>query len=82
MDLNKPKSFMGAVGSFNLITNSSKKQLAVSEALELELEIKGQGNLKLFQLPEFSLASSLEIYEPERKENISTNYRETIRDHA
>lgn len=70
---NKPKSFRGAVGSFNLITNSSKKQLAVSEALELELEIKGQGNLKLFQLPEFSLASSLEIYEPERKENISTS---------
>ena len=70
---NKPKNFSGAVGSFKFFINSSKSKLSVSEALELKLEIKGQGNLKLFQLPEFTLPISLEVYEPEREENISTS---------
>ena len=42
---NKPVNFSGAVGQFNLNVTSSKKELAVSEALELKLEIKGKGNL-------------------------------------
>jgi len=71
--INKPRNFNGAVGSFNFVVKSSKSQLSVSEALELELQIKGNGNLKLFQLPKLSLPSSLEIYEPERIEKISTN---------
>ncbi|MDC1108662.1 BatD family protein [Flavobacteriaceae bacterium] len=82
-NLNKPKDYKGAVGSFNFVATTSKRQLSVSEALELELEIKGNGNLKLFQLPKLSLPSSLEIYEPEKTENISTNIsgmRGSIRD--
>ena len=82
-NLNKPKDYNGAVGSFNFVATTSKRQLSVSEALELELEIKGNGNLKLFQLPKLSLPSSLEIYEPEKTENISTNIsgmRGSIRD--
>lgn len=71
-NLNKPKNFNGAVGSFNFVAKTSKRKLSVSEALELELEIKGNGNLKLFQLPKPSLPSSLEIYEPEKIEKIST----------
>lgn len=74
-NLNKPKDYNGAVGSFNFVATTSKRQLSVSEALELELEIKGNGNLKLFQLPKLSLPSSLEIYEPEKIEKISTNIR-------
>ena len=70
--INKPTNFSGAVGQFDLNINSSKKELAVSEALELEVEIKGNGNLKLFQLPKFNLSSSLEIFEPEKQENITT----------
>ena len=70
---NKPKNFSGAVGSFNFVVNSSKKQLSVSEALELELELKGTGNLKLVQLPKLTLPASLEVYEPERDEIITTS---------
>ena len=70
---NKPVNFSGAVGQFNLNVTSSKKELAVSEALELKLEIKGKGNLKLFQLPKFNLSSSLEIFEPEKQEKITTS---------
>ena len=70
---NELKNFDGAVGSFNFTLNSSKTKLSVSEALELKLEINGQGNLKLFQLPELNLSSSLEVYEPEREEKISAS---------
>ena len=70
---NELQNFGGAVGSFNFTLNSSKTKLSVSEALELKLEINGQGNLKLFQLPELNLSSSLEVYQPEREEKISTS---------
>lgn len=33
----------------------------------------GRGNLKLFSLPKLSAPSSLEVYEPEHKENVKTN---------
>ena len=39
----------------------------------LKVEVKGKGNLKLFKLPKLSLPSSLEVYEPEHNENITTN---------
>ena len=35
--------------------------------------MSGNGNLKLFSLPKLTAPSSLEIYDPEHKENIKTN---------
>jgi len=35
--------------------------------------VEWKGNLKLFQLPKLTLPSSLEVYEPEFRENVRTN---------
>jgi len=69
----KPADFTGAVGDFDFKVSTSKKSLNASESLQIKVEVKGNGNLKLFKLPKVSLPSSLEVYEPEHKENISTN---------
>ena len=68
----KPVNFSGAVGSFDFSVTTSKTDLNASESLQAKVEVKGKGNLKLFQLPEPSLPSALEVYEPEFKENVRT----------
>lgn len=69
----KPVDFTGAVGDFTLDVSSSKTELDATESLQLKVNVKGNGNLKLFKLPKISLPSSLEVYEPEHKENVRTN---------
>ena len=69
----KPADFGGAVGDFTFQVTSSKNKLNASESLQAKVEVSGKGNLKLFQLPEPELPSSLEVYEPEYKENVRTN---------
>ncbi|MFL0353274.1 BatD family protein [Xanthomarina sp. GH4-25] len=69
----KPADFTGAVGDFEFNVITSKSELNASESLQARVEVKGNGNLKLFELPKLTLPSSLEVYEPEHTENISTN---------
>ncbi len=68
----KPADFSGAVGNFGFSVTSSKTSLNASESLQAKVEVSGKGNLKLFQLPELNLPSSLEVYEPEFKEKVRT----------
>ena len=70
---NKPSSFNGAVGDFKLDVSFNKFQLKSSESFQTSIKVEGRGNLSLFRLPKLSVPSSLELYEPEHKENIKTN---------
>lgn len=69
----KPDNFTGAVGDFDFTVNTDKTQLDAGDALKLNVEINGRGNLKLFDLPEPVLPSTLEVYEPENGDQIRTN---------
>lgn len=69
----QPENFSGAVGEFNFKAETSKNTLMASEAFNLKLEINGNGNLMLFELPEPTLPASLEVYDPEHSENIKTS---------
>lgn len=71
----KPADFSGAVGDFSFKLTTSKTELDASESLQAKVEVRGKGNLKLFNLPKITLPSSLEVYEPEHKENVSTTTR-------
>ncbi|TBN14692.1 BatD family protein [Hyunsoonleella pacifica] len=71
----KPADFSGAVGDFSLKVTTSKTELDATESLQAKVEVRGKGNLKLFNLPKMNLPSSLEVYEPEHKENVSTTTR-------
>lgn len=70
---NKPSSFNGAVGDFKLDVSFNKVELKSSESFQTSIKVEGRGNLSLFRLPKLSVPSSLELYEPEHKENIKTN---------
>ncbi len=74
-DIGKPNNFSGAVGKFDLLVTTSKKELLLSEAFQLNLEIKGNGNFNLFSFPSINLPQSLEVYEPERLEKLITNFK-------
>jgi hypothetical protein len=69
----RPENFGGAVGDFEFSVTTSKQRLKASESLQAIVEVKGKGNLKLFQLPEPEMPGSLEVYEPEFNENVRTN---------
>ncbi len=69
----KPADFTGAVGTFDFKVTTSKANLNATESLQATVEVSGNGNLKLFQLPKLTLPSSLEVYEPEHSENVRTD---------
>lgn len=69
----KPANFSGAVGNFDFSVTTSKTSLNASESLQVKVEVTGKGNLILFKLPEPSLPSSLEVYEPEFDEKVRTS---------
>ena len=71
----RPDNFSGAVGNFNLSVSSNKTTLDANEALELNIRVKGIGNLKLFKLPSLTLPSSLEVYEPVRDNKVAISSR-------
>lgn len=68
----RPDNFNGAVGTFQFDVTTNKTTLDAGEALELNVKVSGNGNIKLFNLPSVKLPNSLEMYEPERKENVRT----------
>ena len=69
----KPSDFKGAVGDFSFDVTTTKTQLNATESLQAKIAVNGKGNLKLFELPKLTVPSSLEVYEPEHKENVRTN---------
>ena len=70
---NKPSSFTGAVGQFEFDLILNKSSLRATESFQAELKVKGEGNLKLFDLPDILVPSSMELFEPQREESINTN---------
>jgi hypothetical protein len=69
---NKPLDFTGAVGDFSLDVKNSKNSLKANEATQIEVKVKGKGNLKLFAIPKLVVPADLEVYTPERKQHTQT----------
>ena len=69
----RPDDFSGAVGKFNFETSANNTTLDANESLQIEVKVSGAGNLKLLKLPELSLPSSLEQYEPEFNDEVSVS---------
>ncbi len=69
----KPLNFSGAVGDFELSVEASRTSLEVNESTQIKVKINGKGNLKLLSIPELSLPSALEKYDPEYTDNVRVN---------
>ncbi|WP_408047876.1 BatD family protein [Tenacibaculum crassostreae] len=68
---NKPDDFTGAVGQFSFDVSLSKNTLKANESSQIKVAVNGEGNLKLFELPKIETPKELEVYQPERKENVT-----------
>lgn len=68
----KPADFSGAVGNFNFKVTADKTNLKLNETAQIKVELQGEGNLKLVDLPKLTTPNGLEVYEPEHQEKIVT----------
>ncbi|MFZ4105240.1 BatD family protein [Flavobacterium sp.] len=68
----KPEDFSGAVGRFNFKVTPSRTGLKFGESLDLDVAVTGTGNLKLFSLPKPVVPSTLEMYDPQHIEKVTT----------
>ncbi|PQJ68848.1 BatD family protein [Polaribacter butkevichii] len=69
----KPTNYNGAVGDFNFDVSLNKDVLKANESSQIKVAVSGEGNLKLFELPEITTPVELEKYQPERKEKVRVN---------
>ncbi|MDD3721963.1 MAG: BatD family protein [Lutibacter sp.] len=69
----KPLDFSGAVGDFEFSVTADKNVLKANDAAQIKVEVKGSGNLKLFEIPKIITPPELETYTPEHKEAVSTS---------
>ena len=72
---NQPGNFSGAVGNFDIELSTNKSELNASESVQAKIKITGTGNLKLFSIPDLTVPSSIEKYEPEYADNVKTNIK-------
>lgn len=69
----KPDDFSGAVGEFEFSVLADKNVLKANDAAQIKVEVKGSGNLKLFEIPKVITPAELEAYTPEHKEEVTTS---------
>lgn len=69
----KPLDFSGAVGEFEFSVLADKNVLKANDAAQIKVEVKGSGNLKLFEIPKIVTPAELEAYTPEHKEDVATS---------
>ncbi|MBK5210635.1 MAG: protein BatD, partial [Flavobacteriaceae bacterium] len=69
----KPIDFSGAVGEFEFSVLADKNVLKANDAAQIKVEVKGSGNLKLFEIPKIVTPAELEAYTPEHKEEVTTS---------
>ena len=71
---NSPLSFNGQVGSnYKMSVKISKEELNVDEALDFEIKISGNGNLKQLKFPKINFPKDLEKYPEEIKSKIQSS---------
>ena len=68
---NKPASFSGLVGNFQISSFVDKTQVKTNEAIALRIEIAGSGNIKMIPTPNIELPSDFEQYPPKVSQKVS-----------
>lgn len=68
----KPEDFTGAVGNFSFQVVPSRTMVKNGEPIEISLTVNGNGNFKLFKLPTLVVPDALDVYDPEHKDDVTT----------
>ena len=68
---NKPASFKGSVGSFQIVAGLQKTLFSTDETGKLSVTIIGSGNMLLLTAPDINWPKGVESFDPKFSENIS-----------
>jgi hypothetical protein len=69
----RPSSFDGAVGNFKIQFKADRNEVKTNEAINVNYQISGKGNLKLLNEPTISFPSDFEVYDPKIADQIVVN---------
>jgi len=67
----QPGDFTGAVGNFTLKVNADHNEVSINEAINVTIEVAGNGNLELISPPTVEFPSDFESYDPKVKNNVT-----------
>ncbi len=68
---NKPESFGGAVGVFDISATVDKQNVKVNESITLRVKVSGRGNIALLKVPEVKVPPGMEKYQPKITQSIN-----------
>ncbi len=69
----QPSDFTGAVGEFSLKATVDHDEVGTNEAVNVNVQIEGKGNLDLISPPKVEFPTDFESYDPKVKNNVSTS---------
>ena len=72
-DMNKPASFKGAVGNFQVETKIEKDKFSTDDAGKLVMTISGVGNLQMVNPPEINWPEGIEGFDPKATDDLYKN---------
>ena len=67
----KPASFTGMVGSFNLEVSLDKPQVETGDAITYRIKYTGKGNIKNISEPQLDFPPDFDVFDPKINESIS-----------
>ena len=67
----KPRSFSGAVGKFQIKASLDTNAVLSNDAVGLTISLSGSGNFKSIQVPTPNVPESVDVFKPERVEEIT-----------
>ena len=77
----QPADFTGAVGDFNIRTWVDTSEVRINEAVTLNVELRGTGNINMFSLPEINFPEDMDVFPPNssfEKEKLWDQYTGTM----
>lgn len=68
----RPSTFSGAVGQFGFSASVNTSEVKANEAINLTINVSGNGNLELLELPKPVFPPGFEVFEPKISADIKT----------
>jgi hypothetical protein len=68
---NKPNSFNGVVGAFNMEVKLDKTETNVDDPITLSIKISGDGNIKMIEKPMLDLPKDFDVFDPKTNESVT-----------
>ncbi len=70
---NQPSTFTGLVGEFQLSASLDRDNIQTNDAVNLNIKISGNGNLRMAEFPSVDFPLNLDSYYPRISDNIRTS---------